>query len=133
MSNDLLTAWNTLVAFWNTLVALGIAVFLYVIWQARKAFETGVKSAAEEGAKIAINDKHWREELRQEIEKTRSLERQDLRFKSYGALWKNLRPLALYSDDSVDQASVKKISIELTNWYFSENGGSGLSRCPRWP
>jgi hypothetical protein len=107
-------------------VGLGAAVLLWFIKTSVETLAAGAKTAAEEGAKAAINDMHWPEKLRQEIEKSRSVERQDLRFKSYGALWKQLRPLAIYSDDSVDQASVRKLSNELSNWYFSECGGMYL-------
>ncbi len=38
----------------------------------------------------------WPGQFARELEKTRGVERQEQRFKSYGKLWMTLRPLALY-------------------------------------
>jgi hypothetical protein len=111
MSNELPLSTLVLV------LGLGAVVFL---------IKTSVKSAAEEGAKIAINDMHWPEKLRQEIEKSRGVERQELRFKSYGELWHRMRPLAIYTEGSIDAATLSKLHENLTDWYFSDNGGMFL-------
>jgi hypothetical protein len=62
-------------------------------------------------------------ELAQELQKTRGVERQDLRFKSYGTLWKELRPLAIYDSTLITKNAVSKLSSRLSDWYFSEYGG----------
>src|SRR4051812_23865363 len=99
MSNELLiTVCNTLMAngflitVFNAFIALGSAAVLWFIKQSGAAVMAGAKAAAEEGAKVAIKNANWQIELRQEIEKSRGVERQELRFKSYGNLWKRLRP-----------------------------------------
>jgi hypothetical protein len=107
-------------------VGLGTAVLLWCIKTSVQTLAAGAKAAAEEGAKAAINDMHWRETLRQEIEKSRGVERQELRFKSYGELWHKMRPLAIYTEGSIDAATLSKLHENLTNWYFSDNGGMFL-------
>ena len=61
--------------------------------------------------------------LARELEKTRGTERQELRFTSYGRLWAEMRPLAIYDDSSVDPATMSDLSKNLSDWYFSETGG----------
>ena len=58
-----------------------------------------------------------------EFQKTRGVERQELRYKSYGTLWKELRPLAIYDASVINKKVVGELSRDLSNWYFSENGG----------
>lgn len=65
----------------------------------------------------------WASELRREMQKVRGVERQQLRFKSYGGLWTQLRLLALYDRHTIDLESVKELSKSLSDWYFSESGG----------
>jgi hypothetical protein len=69
---------------------------------------------------------YWPVELGQELEKSRGVERQELRFKSYGELWKKLRPLAIYSDKPVNRANFGELTEDLSDWYFSECGGMFL-------
>ena len=104
-----------------TLAALG-AVSL-VVGLSRTAVQKAVETSAEEGVRTAIRNVNWPQELRQELEKSRGVERQELRFKSYGTLWSRLRPLAIYSKDKVDRASMARLSNSLSEWYFSECGG----------
>jgi hypothetical protein len=66
------------------------------------------------------SDGNWRK-------KVRGVERQELRFKSYGALWKKLRPLAIYDREKIDLKSVQQLSLDLSDWYFSECGGLFLT------
>jgi hypothetical protein len=61
--------------------------------------------------------------LTRELQKTRGVERQEQRFKSYGALWKELRPLAIYDAAVIDKKVVSDLSLKLSDWYFSECGG----------
>jgi hypothetical protein len=65
--------------------------------------------------------------LARELEKTRATERQELRFTSYGTLWAEMRPLAIYDESPVDRAAMGKLSKKLSDWYFSEKGGLMLT------
>lgn len=106
---------------WLTLILLALGGFgLYLL---RSATEAAVKTSAEEGAKAALRHLEWPAELARELQKTRGVERQELRFKSYGGLWKELRPLALYDATTIDKQTVANLSTQLSNWYFSEYGG----------
>jgi hypothetical protein len=67
--------------------------------------KTAAKTTAEETAKAVIQQLVWPEELARELQKSRGVERQELRFKSYGALWKELRPLAIYDSTMINEAS----------------------------
>src|SRR5262249_8908545 len=58
--------------------------------------------------------------------KTRGVERQTLRFESYGALWEKMRPLAIYTSESITPESLSKLQKDLTEWYFSKDGGMYL-------
>jgi hypothetical protein len=100
-----------------TFVLVGIATLILAL--SRKAVET----AATEGAKTAIKNINWPTELSQAIQKARGVERQELRFQCYGALWSKLRPLALYGNTPFDKARAQALSTELTDWYFSACGG----------
>jgi hypothetical protein len=120
MSNEML------LTVLNSSVALVSAVVLWFIKQSGEAAAAGAKSAAEEGAKVAIKNINWSEELRQEIEKSRGVERQNLRFESYGELWKRMRPLAIYTDGSITSTTLSRLHEDLTDWYFSKSGGMFL-------
>lgn len=85
--------------------------------------QLGQNTRVVEDAKATIQQLHWPVELAQELQKTRGVERQELRFKSYGALWKELRPLAIYDATDIDKEEVGDMSSKLSNWYFSEYGG----------
>ncbi|HWX58807.1 hypothetical protein [Bradyrhizobium sp.] len=81
------------------------------------------KTTAEEAAKDAIQRLKWSGELARELQKTRGIERQELRFKCYGALWKELRPLAIYDTTVIDKTVASDLSAKLSDWYFSDCGG----------
>ena len=115
-----------LITVLNLLVASASGAVLFLITKSGEVVIAGAKTAAEEGTKAAIKIANWPIELRQEIEKSRGLERQELRFKSYGDLWKRLRPLAIYSVEPVNRASLRALSDDLSDWYFSECGGMFL-------
>jgi hypothetical protein len=76
-----------------------------------------------EQRKMALETQMWPAELARELQKTRGMERQDLRFKSYGTLWKELRPLAIYDSTRITKSVVSKLASNLSDWYFSESGG----------
>lgn len=104
-----------------TVALLGVGVF--ALFLLRSGAEAAVKKAAEEAASATIRQLQWPAELAREMQKTRGIERQELRYKSYGALWAKLAPLAIYSDAPIDRRSVRELSARLSDWYFSEAGG----------
>lgn len=104
-----------------TLTLLGVGGYLLIMF--KTAAQAAVKTSAEEGAKTAIRNLAWPKEFARELQKSRGLERQELRFKSYGALWKELRPLAIYDMAKIDKKAAGNLFTKLTDWYFSECGG----------
>jgi hypothetical protein len=112
--------WNSIL---SALVFGLFALGAYLVVLVRKSIEVAVKTTAEETAKATIQQLRWPAELAQELQKTRGVERQELRFKSYGALWKELRPLAIYDETVINKEVTACLSSKLTNWYFSESGG----------
>jgi hypothetical protein len=100
-----------------------MAALAYVLSLLRTGTEAAVRTSAEEAAKATIGQLQWPGELARELQKTRGVERQELRYKSYGALWKELRPLAIYDAAVIDKEVVGKLSSSLSDWYFSECGG----------
>lgn len=104
-----------------TLVLLAAGGFALALVKA--GTEAAVKTSAEEAAKAAIQQLKWPGELARELQKTRGVERQELRFKSYGALWQELRPLAIYDAAVIDRKAVGDLSTKLSDWYFSACGG----------
>jgi hypothetical protein len=92
----------------------------YVLLLLRTGSQAAVKATAEEAAKSVLRQVTWPAELARELQKSRGLERQELRFKSYGALWKELRPLAIYDENRIDSNAVRDLSSKLSDWYFSE-------------
>jgi len=110
-------------AYLNEILNLLMLVLLALGAYALMAMRAAVKTSGEELAKAAIRQLEWRAELTRELQKTRGIERQQLRFKSYGALWKELRPLAIYDDTAIDKKAVSDLSSKLSDWYFSECGG----------
>jgi len=103
------------------LVLVGVGV---VLW---KSVGAGAEEAAKRGAQEAMDRVNWDAVLGRELERLRATERQELRFTSYGALWEKMRPLAIYDDSPVNQQTMKKMSKELSDWYFSVNGGLMLT------
>lgn len=104
-----------------TLILVAAGGYALVLLKA--GTEAAVKTSAEEAAKAAIRQLQWPAELARELQKTRGVERQELRFKSYGALWKELRPLAIYDETIISRKMVGDLSSKLSDWYFSECGG----------
>jgi hypothetical protein len=111
---------NTLL---NGLTVVLLAVGGYLLFLLRAGTEAAVKASAEAAARETIRQLQWPAELAREIQKSRGIERQELRFKSYGMLWKELRPLAVYDATPIDKNVVTTLSSKLSDWYFSENGG----------
>jgi hypothetical protein len=116
---------------WNivlSVVQLALVGFsAYLLLLGKKAVETGTETAAEKIAEAVVKKVEWPAELARELQKTRGVERQELRFKSYGLLWKELRPLALYSGEALDAERARKLAAALSSWYFSECGGLMLT------
>jgi hypothetical protein len=104
-------------------LALLLGLGAYVLLLLRTGSQAAVKASAEEAAKSALRQFTWPADLARELQKSRGLERQELRFKSYGALWKELRPLAVYDESLIDKSTVRNLSSKLSDWYFSECGG----------
>ncbi len=103
------------------LLLLGLGGYGLVVIKA--GVEAAVRTSAEEAAKSALAQLQWPAELARELQKTRGTERQELRFKCYGALWKELRPLAIYDTAVLNKEKVSDLSMRLSDWYFSEYGG----------
>src|SRR5271165_4196019 len=112
--------WNVILHL-LTLALLGVGSYLLATF--RTGTEAAVKTSAEEGVKAAFRDLEWSKDFAKELRKSRGLERQELRFKSYGALWKELRPLAIYDVARVDKEAACNLLKKLSDWYFSECGG----------
>jgi hypothetical protein len=104
-----------------TLALLGVGTF--ALKRFANASDATIKACAEEGVKQAFKDLNWSNELARELQKSRGLERQELRFRSYGTLWKELRPLAIYDTTRIDKRTAGKLLENMSNWYFSECGG----------
>jgi len=120
--------WNTILDF-ATLGLVGAGG--YALYLVKEATSAAVKTTAEETAKATIEELQWPLELARELQKTRGVERQELRYQSYGALWGKLRPLAIYDETAIDRATIRTLSKELSNWYFSACGGLLLTRQAR--
>jgi hypothetical protein len=104
-----------------TLILLALGGYALVLLRA--GTEAAIKTSAEETVKATIQQLYWPAELARELQKTRGVERQELRFKSYGTLWKELRPLAIYDATAINKSMAADLSSQLSNWYFSEYGG----------
>src|SRR5579864_26207 len=104
-----------------TLILLGVGGYLLALF--KTGAEAAVKASAEEGAKAAIRELEWTKVLARELQKSRGQERQELRFRAYGGLWKELRPLAIYDPTDIDNEIAADLLTKLTAWYFSECGG----------
>ena len=110
-------------AFLQVLTLVLLAIGGYALYVLKMGAEAAVKTSAEEAAKATARNLTWIGELARELEKTRGVERQELRFKSYGKLWKELRPLAIYNSSIINREVVDDLSLKLSDWYFSEYGG----------
>ena len=114
---------NSFNSLLQILTFLALPAIAYLIFLLKAGTEAAVRASAEEAAKAAIQELRWPGELARELQKTRGVERQESRYKSYAALWKRLRPLAIYETLAIDKKVVSELSNELSNWYFSESGG----------
>lgn len=110
-------------AVFHVITVAALAFFAYWLRLVKTGTEAAVKTTAEEAAKAAIRQLQWPAELARELQKSRGVERQELRFKGYGALWAKLRPLAIYDDTAINKTALRDLSASLSNWYFSESGG----------
>jgi len=104
-----------------TIILMALAGYVLLLFKA--GTEAAVKTSAEKAAEAALKQLEWPAELMRELQKSRGTERQELRFKSYGALWKELRPLAIYDVTVIDKTTVSHLFTKLSDWYFSEYGG----------
>jgi hypothetical protein len=107
----------------DVLVAVALAVGV-VVW---RSVGSGAEEAAKAQATEIVNRINWSAVLTRELEQIRGTERQELRFTSYGKLWAKMRPLAIYDDAPVNRATTKTMSKNLSDWYFSEDGGLMLT------
>jgi hypothetical protein len=110
-------------ALMDVITMVLLAAGAYALFLLRTGTEAAVKTSAEEAARATIQQLKWPAELARELQKTRGVERQELRFKSYGGLWKELRPLAIYDRTLINRRMVGELSSKLSDWYFSEAGG----------
>jgi hypothetical protein len=85
-----------------------------------------------EQTKIQVENLQKEERLAFELQKTRGVERQELRYKSYSSLWQQLRPLAIYDRGAIDREAVGTLSRCLSDWYFSADGGLLLTPQARY-
>jgi hypothetical protein len=108
----------------SAITLVSVVVGGYLLKVAQQGVEAGVTRSVE----TAIDNINWPQKLGQELEKVRGTERQELRYTAYAELWARQRPLAIYADEVVDQAAAGKLSVELSNWYFSPAGGLMLTR-----
>lgn len=104
-----------------TLVLVALGGYALVLLKATT--QAAAKTSAEELAKAAVKQYQWQAELARELQKTRGVERQELRFQSYGALWQKLRPLAIYDETVINKKTVGDLATHLSDWYFSASGG----------
>jgi hypothetical protein len=95
----------------------------YALFLLKSGAEAAVKTTAEETAKARIARLEWQAKLDEELQKTRGIERQELRYQSYGALWATLRPLAIYDERAISRMTAGELSTTLSDWYFSTTGG----------
>src|SRR5436309_841752 len=89
-----------------TLGLLGLGVYLLVLL--RTGTEAAVKKSAEGAVEAAFEKFNWPAVLARELQKTRGVERQEIRFKNYGALWAKLLPLAIYDDSVINREAAGK-------------------------
>jgi hypothetical protein len=107
----------------DVLVAVALAVGV-VVW---RSFSSAAEEAAKAQATEIVNQRNWAAALARELEQIRGTERQELRFTSYGKLWAQMRPLAIYDDSPINRETMKDMSKKLSDWYFSDDGGLMLT------
>ncbi len=106
---------------WVTAALIAVGVLAWRI------FGAGAEHATRTQIDEVMAELHRQSALARELEKTRGTERQELRFESYGTLWAEMRPLAIYDKTPIDAQAMAKMSQQLTTWYFSEKGGLMLT------
>ena len=106
-------------------VILAVLAASVLVW---RSLSSGVEQAAKDQASEVIKEINRKAALDRELEQRRGTERQEQRFVSYGRLWAEMRPLALYDDSPIDQQAMGEMSRKLSNWYFSETGGLMLTK-----
>jgi hypothetical protein len=104
-----------------TLVAVAVGV---VLW---RSFQAGSEQLAKDQASEIAREINRAATLARQLEQTRGTERQELRFTSYGTLWAEMRPLAIYDESPVNRKTLKEMSRKLSDWYFSATGGLMLT------
>jgi len=112
-----------------TLLLLTIGGFVLML--TRRGLIAGVDSGVKAAVANAVDNINWPNELTQALERARGVERQELRYKSYGELWARLRPLARYGTEPISRETVRELSKALSDWYFSPCGGLLLTRQTR--
>jgi hypothetical protein len=117
----------TAVTVLNWLMLGIVATATFAVALTKKGLETAVEKSAEN----AIARFNWTDELTRALQKTRGEQRQELRFTCYGALWAELRALALYDSKAFDRTAAARLSATLSDWYFSKTGGLLLTRQAR--
>lgn len=115
----------------NVVVLAVVGALTELTRRGTKAAEKALEKAAVTQAEIVVRNRNWPTELAQALENTRGVQRQELRYRSYGALWSVLRPLSLYHNRGVNKRDVADLSASLTDWYFSPDGGLLLTRQTR--
>ena len=106
---------------WVTAALIAVGVLAWRI------FGAGAEHATKSQIDEVMAELHRQSALARELEKTRGTERQELRFESYGTLWAEMRPLAIYDTTPINAEAMAKMSRQLTTWYFSEKGGLMLT------
>ena len=85
------------------------------------------KAEGAERGKLDSYNANWTKKLDQILEQNRGIERHRLRAASYSKLWACTKPLATYDAGKLDRSDLKKLSDDLTEWYFSPTGGMMLT------
>ena len=73
--------------------------------------------------KLSADFAKMRTDLQQEV--TRDL--LNNRLAAYDILWSKMRGLALYDEDPLTATNVRRLSSQLSDWYFGKNGGLFLT------
>ena len=111
----------SLVADVLTVAVVGVGLLLW------RSFQAGAEQFAKDQASELNRELNRAASLARQLEQTRGTERQELRFTSYGLLWAKMRALAIYDESPVNRETMQEMSKELSDWYFSANGGLMLT------
>jgi hypothetical protein len=106
---------------WVTAALIAVGVLLW------RLVGAGAEHATKAQVDEVMAELNRQSVLARELEKTRGTERQELRFESYGRLWALMRPLAIYDKSPVSAEEMARLSLQFTDWYFSEKGGLMLT------